>query len=207
MARSRASERSPRERPQVDVRAVFSRVAIGVVGARIIKHAQSRRRARHGSEQRFTGTRASAFGRNVTQQRPPGITLLWRRRWSGSSPSPLQLWRTARREANDETRSTSVGAVPGRSPRSYGIRAAGVVGGDQLNVSSGASLPSARSRFEVRDHQDGRHGSGRDGCCRRRHAPCGSRPYVVCPVRLIGTSPTSAGQGKSREPNSGTSPD
>jgi hypothetical protein len=206
MARSRASARSPRERPQVDVRAVFSRVAIGVVGARIIKHAQSRRRARHGRATLHRHSRRH-IGPNVTQQRPPGITLLWRRRWSGSSPSPLQLWRTARREANDETRSTSVGAVAGRSPRSDGIRAAGVVGGDQLNVSSGASLPSARSRFEVRDHQDGRHGSGRDGCCRRRHAPCGSRRYVVCPVRLIGTSPTSAGQGKSREPNSGASAD
>jgi hypothetical protein len=37
---------------------VFSMVAIGVVGVRIIKHAQSRRGARHGSEQRFTGTHA-----------------------------------------------------------------------------------------------------------------------------------------------------
>ena len=206
MARSRASERSPRERPQVDVRAVFSRWPLASLEQGL------------SSTPRVVGELGTALGNpspapvqvHWTQrhtQRPPGITLLWRRRWSRSSPSPQQLWRTTRREANDETRSTSVGAVAGRSPRSDGIRAAGVVGGDQLNVSSGASLPSARSRFEVRDPQDGRHGSGRDGCCRRRHAPCGSRPYMVCPVRLIGTPPTSAGQGKSREPNSGTSPD
>jgi hypothetical protein len=63
------------------------------------------------------------------------------------SSNPPQLWRATRWEAKNDTRSTSVRAVPGQPPRSYGIRAAGVVGRGQLDVSSRASLPSARKRL------------------------------------------------------------
>jgi hypothetical protein len=48
-------------------------------------------------------------------------------------PSPLQLWHETRREANDETRPTSVPAVRGRSRRSRWVRAVGVVGGAPLD--------------------------------------------------------------------------
>jgi hypothetical protein len=191
-------EAAPRAQPRRVASAArssrFSMVAIGVVESRISKRARSRRRARYGSEQRLTGTRAGPLTQTSHDSDRQALPCCGGGDGPGSSPSPYSFWRATYWEANDETRPTSVRAVPGRPPRSYGIRAAGVVGSDQLDVSSRASLPSARSRFEVRDPEDSRHGTSRDGCCRRRHNPCGPRPYVVCSVRLIGTWPTSAVQ-------------
>ena len=73
------------------------------------------------------------IGRFAPQQLPPTTTLLWRRRSYASSLRARRHWHDTRRE-DYEQRSQSVRAVPGRSPRSRGVRAVGVVGGTQLDV-------------------------------------------------------------------------
>ena len=60
------------------------------------------------------------------QQPPPRTTLLWRRRSSGSSPRARRHCHDTRRE-NYEQRPQSVRDIRGRSPRSRGVRAVGVV--------------------------------------------------------------------------------
>jgi hypothetical protein len=60
-ARSRASEHSPREWPGPDVEPRSQGWPLASLEEGLSSHAQSRRRARHGSEQRFTGTRAGAL--------------------------------------------------------------------------------------------------------------------------------------------------
>ena len=61
------------------------------------------------------------------RQPPPRITLLLRRRLSGSSPRVRQRWHDTRRE-DYEQQHQSVRVVGGRSPRSRGVRAVGVMG-------------------------------------------------------------------------------
>ena len=75
----------------------------------------------------------SRIGRYAPQQPRPRIILLWRRRSSGSSPRVRRHWHDTRRE-DYEQRSQSVRAVRGRSPRSRGVRAVGLVGGAQLDL-------------------------------------------------------------------------
>jgi hypothetical protein len=87
---------------------------------------------------RHAAARASV-GRYAPQQPPPPITLLWRRRWSGSSPRAQRRWHDTRRE-DYEQRPQGVPSVRGRSPRGRGVRAVGVVGGAdmaRLNVPPG----------------------------------------------------------------------
>jgi len=75
----------------------------------------------------------ACIGRYAPQQPRPRVTLLWRRRSSGSSPRVRRHWHGTRRE-DYEQRSQSVRAVRGRSPHSRGVRAVGLVGGAQLDL-------------------------------------------------------------------------
>jgi hypothetical protein len=79
----------------------------------------------------------------------PRITLLWRRRSSGSSPRVRRHWHDTRRE-DYEQRSQSVRAVRGRSPRSRGVRAVGLVGGAQLDISVTYGWPAHNHQEEPR---------------------------------------------------------
>jgi hypothetical protein len=69
----------------------------------------------------------ACIGRYTPPQPPPTTTLLWRRRSYASSLRARRHWHDTRRE-DYEQRPESVPAVRGRSPRSRGVRAVGVVG-------------------------------------------------------------------------------
>jgi hypothetical protein len=69
----------------------------------------------------------ACIGRYTPPQPPPTTTVLWRRRSYASSLRARRHWHDTMRE-DYEQRPESVPAVRGRSPRSRGVRAVGVVG-------------------------------------------------------------------------------